>query len=182
MFANHPGGIPLYIEMKKLYFFILLFLSAHLACAASDPMCTEGQGYFLQHRFDSAAIYFTKVIQQHPERMEGYYNRGLTFYRLRMYNEAVSDLNRCMNITPANLDAQFIKAVSLEKGGNVRAAIKEFELLHAKKNDYDEVEKRIKNYRFAVYISEKWYYMLAIMFLVVVLMAIIARSLPYRKW
>lgn len=168
--------------MKKACVLILLFCVSLSAGAEIDSVYLRAEAFYKTHRYDSAVIYFTKVIRQYPEKKEGYYNRGLAFYRLSYFNSAAKDFEQCLQMDSSFNDAQYMKAVSLEKQGKVRKSIHELEQVKARNRDYDEVDKRIKNSRFAVYLSETWYYMIAITLLFIVLIAIVSRSAFFRRW
>lgn len=168
--------------MKKAYAFILLLYTSFSAVAEIDPLYLRAESFYKIHRYDSAVIYFTQVIRKYPEKKEGYYNRGLSFFKLSYFNSAAKDFEKCVLIDSSFTDAKYMKAISLQNQGKLRNAIHELEQVKAQNRDYDEVDKRIKNSRFAVYLSETWYYMVAIILLFIVLIAIVSRLAFFRRW
>lgn len=168
--------------MKKPPTLILLLIPACFACAECDSLYQLGEKYFNQHRFDSAAACFSAVIHEYPQNKDVYFDHGLTMYNSGKFAEAIADFNHSVSLDSQFIDAQFMEAISLERKGELKAAINDLEQIRTKNRDYDEVDKRINNERFAVYIAEKWYYMVAIIFLGIILIAIIAKTVSSRKW
>lgn len=158
--------------------FILSFTSSHLSAADTDPLYWQAEENLRNHQYDSAVYYFSEIIARHPSKKEGYFNRGLAFYHSARFQEAISDFDECMLMDSSFLDAQYMKAITLEKSGDLEKAISEFEKL----GTYKEADKRIKNYRFSVYLSENWYYMIAILLLVIIFLAVAARTFSYKEW
>jgi hypothetical protein len=43
-------------------------------------------------------VLFNQLIQEFPERKEGYFNRGLCLYKTEQYSEAILDLGTCLQM------------------------------------------------------------------------------------
>ena len=110
------------------------------------------------------------------------YNRGLNFYQAKEYLQAVLRFDSCLSVDSSFTDARFVKALSLEKQGDLEVAITEFERIQAESPGYDEVDKRLGNYYLTEYLSKNWYYMLAMLFVVILFMVVVARFIPHKKW
>ena len=168
---------------KARLLFLIILVAPLALLAETDSLYLQAQRQFQNKHFDSAVISFTNLIHHYPEKKEGYYNRGLALYNTGRYAEAVADFDKCLVLDSGFVEAQFMASKALEKKGKLKGAITELERLRAKNNDYDQVEKRIKNYRLSVYISENWYYMLAMMLLFIVLVAVAAKAFSSkREW
>ncbi len=164
------------LRLAPIILIALITPLAHLA-ADTDPLYWRAEENLRNQRYDSAVYYFTKIINQYPLKKEGYFNRGLAYYHAAKYPEAIADFEECLRLDNSFQDAQYMKAVTLEKKGDLEKAVAEFEKL----GTYKEADKRIKNYRFSVYLSENWYYMIAILLLVIILLAVVTKTLSYRK-
>lgn len=109
------------------------------------------------------------------------YNRGLNLYKAEKFPEAVLCFDTCLTFDSSFTDARFIRALSLEKKGDLKEAMMEFERIKKKSPDYDQLDKRIKNYQLTVYLSKNWYYMLAMLFVVILLMAVVVKAIAYKR-
>ena len=115
------------------------------------------------------------------ESKENLYNRGLKFYQSGNFSQAVLCIDSCLSLDSTFTGARFIKALALEKEGNLIGAISEYEKIKEKMPENAEVDKLLKKYYFTTYLSKNWYYMLAMLLILIILMAIVVRSLSYKK-
>ena len=179
-------------EMRKLrlkdvlpclvfsFFAVLSILPISLH-AEIDSLYQKGEAQFEQKQFDSAIISFNQLIGEFPQKKEGYFNRGLCFYKLDKYDTAISDFEKCLQIDSVFKEAEYLKALSLQKKGALKSAYTAFEVLNTKYTGYNGLKKRVFNYRLAVILSTNWYYMLAIMFMIIILFAIVSKSYSYKR-
>jgi tetratricopeptide (TPR) repeat protein len=116
------------------------------------------------------------------ESKESYYNRGLNFYNAKSFLQARLCFDTCLILDSTFTQARYIRALSLEKSGDLESAILESEKINLKSPDYADIDRRLKNYYLTKYLSKKWYYMLAMLLVVVFFMVIAARFIPHRKW
>lgn len=130
----------------------------------------------------SDSITFFNPVQQDTFSKARCYNKGLTFYEAKDFLQAVLCFDSCLAFDSSFIKARYLKALSLEKQGELKGAMKEFERIKAESPGYDEVDKRLKTYYLTTYLSKKWYYMLAMLFVVILFMVVVARFVPHRKW
>lgn len=164
----------------RLYLLIAFAIVAPFV-AKGQASVTEAERLFSEEKFDSAAQVYNVLIEQYPDTLALYYNRGLCFYHAGKLGDAMSDFDNCLSADSLYAPARFMRAITLEKQGNKQAALAEFERLGNISPGYDNVIKRIKIYGIAVYVSRNWYYMLAMAFLLIVLMATVATLKASRK-
>ncbi len=110
-----------------------------------------------------------------------HYNRGLEFYSRDKYPEAILSFDSCLLLDSSFIDARFMKAITLEKAGNLTEALNEFKRIKNKNPRYDDIDKRIGNYYLTIYLSKNWYYMITMLFIVVLIMAIVVKTVAYKK-
>lgn len=130
----------------------------------------------------SDSITFFNPVQQDTFAKARCYNKGLNFYQAEDFLQAVLCLDSCLTFDSIFIEARYLKALSLEKQGDLKGAMKEFERIKAESPGFDDVDKRLKTYYLTTYLSKKWYYMLAMLFVVIVFMVVVARFVPHRKW
>ena len=132
-------------------------------------------------QFDSALVSYNRVIAESATKKEAYYNRGLCYYHLGHYTEAKQDFTRCLQIDSVFDDARFIKTITLQQLGDWNASYNEFKRLNTSYTGYNELKKRIQYHLLSVSISRNWYYMIAIMFLFIIVVAVVAKSYTVRR-
>lgn len=168
-----PYGIPLF------FIFCLMFPAAIFP--QSDLSYQQGYRQYKQNHFDSAIVSFSQLVSEHPERKEGYYNRGLSFYHLNKFAEALQDFNACLQIDTVFEDARFMKVLVLQGQGGWNSAFDEFKRMNTNYTGYNELKKRIRYHNISVILSRNWYYMIAIMFMFVILVGVIVKSYYFIK-
>ena len=141
----------------------------------------DAERLFNTQQFDSSLQVYDALIAQYPDTLSLYYNRGLCLYRLGKLNEAITDFDYCIGIDSLHKDARYMKALALDKKGEQEASVEELTALQRIDAGYDNIQKRIKNYNIAVYVSRNWYYMLAMAFLLIVFLATVATLKTSRK-
>ncbi|MES2619922.1 MAG: hypothetical protein V4615_03645 [Bacteroidota bacterium] len=110
------------------------------------------------------------------------YNRGLNFYQAEEFLQAGLCLDSCLMLDSSFVEARYLKALSLEKQGDLKGAMAEFERIKAERPGFEDIDKRLNTYYITTYLSKKWYYMLAMLFVVILFMVVVARFVPHRKW
>jgi hypothetical protein len=96
--------------------------------------------------------------------------------------EADSDFEKCLQLDSSFSAARVMKGLILERHGHIQSAVREYVQLQAPQTSNYLLNNRIKHQQMAVWISNNWYYMVAIMIVLLVLMGIAAKSLSYKKW
>jgi tetratricopeptide (TPR) repeat protein len=145
----------------RIAFIIILLLISYLAEAQSDS---------------TLSIPSDPILTK-----EEVYNRGLVYYKAEQFSQAILTLDSCLEMDSTFTEARFLKALSLEKSEDFTNAFKEFERINKESPGYHNVDKRLKSYYFTVYLSKYWYYMLAILFVTVLIITLIGKSVSYRK-
>lgn len=158
-----------------------LLMFPFLQRAEVNPDYQKGSQQFEENQFDSAIVSFTQLIAAYPDKKEGYFNRGLAYFNTAKYDEAISDFTKCVQIDSVFKEAEYMKARALQEKGSVNEAYTLYSVMNTKYTGYLDLQKRIKTYQLTVLISNNWYYMLAIMFMIIVLLTIVARTYGYRK-
>jgi tetratricopeptide (TPR) repeat protein len=69
---------------------------------------------------------FNQLIQEFPERKEGYFNRGLCLYKTEKYSEAVLDLGTCLQMDSVFSLARVLKGLCLQRSGNLQEAMQTY--------------------------------------------------------
>lgn len=98
--------------MKKLMFLIsAVLLVAMTACenpAKSRVYTEEGAKLLLRYsKFDEAEETLTKAIKYDKGNYEAYYYRGCARINAKKYNEAITDLEKAVELKPDYADAYF---------------------------------------------------------------------------
>ena len=70
-----------------------------------------------------AVTEFSKCLQQDPNFVQAYYNRGYCYYLLEQYNRAQSDFSSVISLDPYNDKAFFMKASIMEFQGDLQGAL-----------------------------------------------------------
>ncbi len=167
--------------MNKLLFLLLLSLLPLFSEAELHPLFIEGNRQFANEQYDSALVNFNLLIQDCPDKKEAYFDRGLCLYKAQRYSEAMLDFDLCLGMDSAMYEARVLQALSLQKTGRLQAAIGQYEWIEEHTTGYSLLNKRIKNYHLAVFIANKWYYMIAMAVIVLVLMVLGAGIVSGRK-
>ncbi len=163
--------------MRYAFLFLVVLFLPFFSEAEIHPLSAEGDRLFNQQHFDSALICYNQLIQEFPDRKEGYFNRGLCLYKTEKFSEAIFDLDEAFRIDSSLTDAQLLKGFSLEKRGDLNEAMMLFGSVDLQNTMHTLLNRRIKNYQLAVMISSKWYYMLMMALLLIIVVAIAAKSL-----
>ncbi len=160
---------------------IAFILFPHKLYAQSLSHAQIANAQYQAGQFDSALASYNSVIAESPAKKEGYYNRGLCYYHLGRYASATQDFTRSLQIDSVFDDARFIKTITLQQLGHWNASYIEFKRLNTSYTGYNELKKRIQYHLLSVSISRNWYYMIAIMFLFIIVVAVVAKSYTVRR-
>ena len=77
-------------------------------------------------QYDSAVVYFSKVIALSPNDEIAYLDRGLAYERQHLLYNALADFSKQQSIDSTLPDAGFLKAILLEQLGDTATALKEY--------------------------------------------------------
>lgn len=165
------------IFFSNFLVFIIAQCPNALFSQSQHPLSAEGDRQFNQQHFDSALICYNQLIQEFPDRKEGYFNRGLCLYKTDKFSEAIFDLDEAFRMDSSLTDAKLLKGFSLEKRGDLNEAMMLFGNVALQNTMHTLLDRRIKNYQLAVMISSKWYYMLMMALLLIIVVAVVSKSL-----
>jgi tetratricopeptide (TPR) repeat protein len=78
---------------------------------------TAGKSYYSQKAFDKAMQSFKNALKKNSDYSEAYFNKGLTNYQLRKYDESISDILKAIDYETKNADwyYQLAKAYQVKK-------------------------------------------------------------------
>lgn len=62
----------------------------------------DGNNYYQLKNYDSAAYFYNKIAEQHPDNAEVYYNLGNTYYRLNKIGLSILNYERALKLAPNN--------------------------------------------------------------------------------
>ncbi len=155
------------------FLFIVLLLAAVSGSSQPSRTIAEAEEFYVRQQYDSALERYTLLLKEFPDTTLLYYNRGLCYYSLQQFDEAINDFNQSLRSDSLFKDALYAKALALEKKGDKAASRKVFNTLYSVDKNYDELAKRIKTDRVAVYLSRNWYYMIAMAVLFIIFLATI---------
>ncbi len=143
-----------------LFIFGLLFSFIHVE-AEVHPLFAAANKQYQEQQYDSALVLFNQLIQEFPERKEGYFNRGLCLYKTEKYSEAVLDLGTCLQMDSVFSLARLLKGLCLQQSGNLQEAMQTYSEISGDDARLFSTQKRVKNYNLSVYLATRWYYMVA---------------------
>lgn len=137
--------------------FILLF--AIRTEAAQHPLSITGDSAYQNQNYSQALIAYNSLVQEFPGRKEGYFNRALCLYHIEKYSEAFFDFDESFRMDTALYSALALKALCLEKQGDLNEAMRLYRSLPVADFAYPFLQ-RVKTYERATFIASKWYYVL----------------------
>ncbi len=162
-----------------LFIFGLLFSFIHVE-AEVHPLFAAANKQYQEQQYDSALMLFNQLIQEFPERKEGYFNRGLCLYKTEKYSEAVLDLGTCLQMDSVFSLARLLKGLCLQQSGNLQEAMQTYSEISGDDARLFSTQKRVKNYNLSVYLATRWYYMVA-MAISIILLVLVWISMLSRK-
>jgi tetratricopeptide (TPR) repeat protein len=93
-----------------------------------------------QEKFEEALKLFDRVLQQNPEIVEAWNNRGVALYGLGRLEEALQSYNRSLEKDPYNLDALRNKGFLLRGLRRLEDALEVYDLVLQKGGDGYDLE------------------------------------------
>jgi tetratricopeptide (TPR) repeat protein len=73
-----------------------------------DALTNLGNSFYATSEYDSALVYYEKVIKIDPQNSSGLYNKGLTLYSKKEYQNSMEVLRLCISLYPDNTDALMV--------------------------------------------------------------------------
>jgi tetratricopeptide (TPR) repeat protein len=170
-----PKAIGMKDRWMRLVFALLPFV------APAQPSFQTCADKFDSKQYDSALLCIKQLAGDSVFSKEKYYDLGLCNYHLKNYNRAGRDFDTCLLIDSNFKEALWMQALTHEAQGNWKKAVTTYQLLNTRYGGYGDSKKRVFYYRLSVLISENWYYMLAIMFMIIIVVTVIAKTVTYKR-
>ncbi len=73
-----------------------------------DALTNLGNSFYATNEYDSALVYYERVIKIDPQNRSGLYNKGLTLYSKKEYQKSMEVLRLCISLQPDNTDALMV--------------------------------------------------------------------------
>lgn len=70
-----------------------------------DGLTNLGNSFYSNGQYDSALLYYERVLKIDPRNSSGFYNKGLTLYQKKDYTKSMEILRQCISLYPDNTDA-----------------------------------------------------------------------------
>ena len=161
--------------MKRDKFFIfifILFIFILNGCSQEAYLTHRGNREAREGNYDSAIIFYNKVLKINPYNSDVYFNRGLVWDYKEDLNNAISDYSKALEIKKDFKDAYHNRGLIYNKKGDYHLAVSDFtKALQFKPEDSQKIniifnrayswsemnlfEKAIEGYTEAIIIHEK---------------------------
>ncbi len=135
------------------WLFVVTITLGLLAGCSRDPNVRKqkylesGQRYFEKAKYREAAIQYSNAIQVDPRFADAHYHLGLTYLRLGEPNRAYQELQRTIEIDPANYAARVDIANMLIAAKFYKEAQEQLDILIAKQPDSPDVHSALANFK-----------------------------------
>lgn len=73
-----------------------------------NALTNVGNQLYAQNQFDSALIYYNKVLVIDPQNSSGMFNKALVYFQKREYSKSIEWSKKCASLYPDNTDALII--------------------------------------------------------------------------
>ncbi|TAH24285.1 MAG: tetratricopeptide repeat protein [Cytophagales bacterium] len=105
----------LLIKTAGFTLLILSFLSNIALCNNNENNFQKGIEYYKKNNYDSAIVFFNKIIEDDYESEEIYYNIGNCYYKKEQIGNAILFYEKALKLNPDFEDAQFnLKLIQLK--------------------------------------------------------------------
>lgn len=159
---NRPSCWPLnFFSVGLLVFFFSLNARAQTIL---HPLSEEADKAFQNEHFDKALALYNQLIQEFPERKEGYFNRGLCLYHLDRQSEAILDFDEAKTLDLNLQEADYMKGLALEKSGRLSDALALWQQLVP----YFNAKQKAQHIEWTQWISRQWYFAASLLTLLLV--------------
>jgi len=120
-----------------------------------DALTNLGNSFYENGQYDSAMIYYERVLKIDSKNSSGLYNKGLVYYQKKDYQKSMDILRQCISLYPDNTDAimvigdnyysqdQFIQALdwykqAYDKGARTAALLDVMAYIYDRQNQKSE--------------------------------------------
>ncbi len=94
--------------MKKIFFFILTFLSTLFSNAQEvDSLVIKANDLYTQGKYQEAAELYESIIDLGYESTELYYNIGNAYYKQNVIARAILNYEKALQLSPNDADVQY---------------------------------------------------------------------------
>lgn len=73
-----------------------------------NALTNVGNQLYAQNQFDSALVYYNKVLAIDPQNSSGMFNKALVYYQKQEYEKSIEWSKKCSSLYPDNTDALII--------------------------------------------------------------------------
>lgn len=73
-----------------------------------DALTNVGNSFYSNGQYDSALIYYDRVLKIDSKNSSGLYNKGLVHYQKKEYQKSMDILRQCISLYPDNTDAMMV--------------------------------------------------------------------------
>ncbi len=136
-----------------MLFFVFITAASLLTGCSRDPNTRKqkyfesGQRFFEKGKYREAAIQYSNAVQVDPRFAEAHYNLALTYLRLNEANRAYQELQRTVEIEPANYPARVDMANMLIAAKLYKDAQEQLDVLTEKQPDSPDVHMALANFK-----------------------------------
>lgn len=106
-------------------------------------LLSYGAIYYNMHDFKMAEEKFKEAIRVFPLSVDAYYNLGLMYNKQQRFDEAKIVLEKAVSLDPDDVGAHFELGMAYKAKGNIKEAIREFNLAAKKINRWRTGERAI---------------------------------------
>lgn len=92
-------------KQLTLFFSIILISIATNAADNYNGWWLKANAFYTEKKYDSAAAYYNKIAELHPNSAEVYYNLGNTYYKLNDIGKSVLNYERTLKLKPNHQQA-----------------------------------------------------------------------------
>ena len=141
---------------KLLFLFIFLFVTISIFgqnTIEESSYVRQGRRFFDRRDYVSAISCFTDAVYENERDVDAFFYRGITYYAMGNYNEAINDFNKLLRMNEIKAyqiyDAWMYRSKSYMKIGNYEKAIDDFtsiitftmrNVVEAEFHDYEGIE------------------------------------------
>ena len=118
-------GIPRNVNtnsMKTKILIITIFSTFSLLSQSFQTHFETGNNLFIQGKYNEAVTNFSKAIKSDTANAQGYYSRGLSYFRLEQDSLAINDFDKAIKLNPSEPSLYYSRGESKRFSGNPSGA------------------------------------------------------------
>ncbi|MBD3347056.1 MAG: tetratricopeptide repeat protein [Chitinivibrionales bacterium] len=90
--------------VQRVFLILALFCAANSYAAPVERWVQKANSFYEQKNYDSAAVYYEKIIESGISNSDVYYNLGNAYFRLRQLGEAILYYEKAHKLSPGDPD------------------------------------------------------------------------------